>query len=84
MTDAREPARFFEHALAGRRAILRVVPQQFQRDVAVQLRIPRAVDLARDPLADPLEQQERSPPPDGIRARLHVGRLLGRDGAVQV
>ena len=66
-------------------------PQQLQRDVALELRIPRAVHVPERAAPEQLTKRERSPVADrrrshGIPARLsrRRGRLPGRQAAMQL
>ena len=66
-------------------------PQQLQRDVALELRIPRAVHVPERAAPEQLPKRERSPVADrrrshGIPARLsrRRGRLPGRQAAMQL
>ena len=60
MADSRHSPRFFENA--GMRVAVVVLVQQLQRDVAVELRVPRLVDFAGGAFADAIEQDQAAPP----------------------
>ena len=60
MADAGEQASFFDDGVPTRR-LRRFGRQQLQRDVAIEPRVPRAVDVAERAAADALEHAEVTP-----------------------
>jgi hypothetical protein len=91
VADAREPARFLEDAGVCVGVLLTRGLEELQRDVAVQLGVPRAEHVRRGATADRIEHDETAPArprgfgrgEQGIRRRLDVVRRVRGDGAVK-
>ena len=74
VTDAGEVPRLGQRSMGG----MRVPAQQLDRDLALEARIPAAVDRPERPFAERLEQDEMTP-----RAR-RIGRGLGGDQGIDL
>ena len=61
MAHARKQTAFFDDRCRGRCIIAQICRQQFEGDLAVEPRIPRAIDLAIRAFTDFFQQAERAP-----------------------
>lgn len=60
MADAGHQPAFFDDFIGGRRIRI-AVPQQFERDVAIEVRIPGAINVAEAPAAYAVEDLQMAP-----------------------